>query len=191
MKPADLFKLALESEQDSVNQEIEYAFFMLIEDLDEIKSMATKVEVQEQYELFVKKESHEGTIRVRSIDGGNYTCCCKVNLPDEVGKRELEIPTTKDFFDLFIYLAGRGFNKTRYVIPSDKEGLVWEVDVYQDRDGKPVEWVKVDLEVPNAETELPTIPFKYNKAIFRQPADRTPEQVEFIGKLFSERYDIV
>jgi CYTH domain-containing protein len=189
MSIKELFRVSLES-SDSTNQEIEYAFFIKLDGnaLTEIDNKADSIEQQEQWETHSSRpDGKKATIRVRSINDKKYVLCSKLSLPDQLGKQEVELPTTKEMFEHFKVLGNTGTRKKRYNIKAEG-GLVWEVDVYENANGELHPWCKVDLEVPDRETEIPEWPFEFNRdeAILNQPLKRTHEENKFLDQLFKE-----
>jgi len=191
MSVKELFQIAMESNEDSeVNQEIEYAFFIKLspDEVTKIKEKSFFDEIHEQWEFHVSRpDNKKVSIRVRSINDTKYVLCSKLNLPDEAGKREVELPTNKAMFEQFKILGNTGTRKERFKIKAEN-GLVWEIDVYTDRTGSIHPWVKVDLEVPNEDTPIPPFPFEFDRdeAILTQPLKRTTAEVKKLEELFSE-----
>lgn len=187
MNPLRRLNISLEDGADGVTtQEIEYAFFARVDDWDWL-SQAAGQEKQEQWESY--RDRGEGSFaqcRVRAIDDKTFHMCVKTKTPGELGKKEVEQVCTKDYFDLFRYFADKGLNKTRYFFPIEGTDLKWEVDVYTTQNGERHQWLKIDLEVPNAETELPKFPFPLKEVIVNQPAQRTEEENAHISNLFKE-----
>lgn len=192
----ELSQLGLEGRVDGVaEQEIEYEFYGRIEDINKIISLATQTEYQEQYEL--KKE--RGKIRVRMSRVGDvtvYTMTSKTWTPGKAGEAEVEVEVSEDMFAHFRHIADSGMIKTRYSIPAgsqrlsggDIEKLTWEYDVFQDRDGKRSEWVKVDLEVKEVLATLPELPVALSDVIKNQKGSRTPKEIRTLDRLFKEEF---
>ncbi|MBC5772346.1 hypothetical protein [Dysosmobacter segnis] len=179
--------ISLEDGADgTVQQEIEYAFFARVESWEWLEQ-ATRQEKQEQWESY--RERGEGAFaqcRVRATDDKTYEMCVKTKTPGELGKKEVEQICSKDFFEQFRFFADKGLNKTRYIFEIEGTDLKWEVDVYTTQSGERHPWLKIDLEVPSAETELPKFPFPLKEVIVNQPAQRSEEEKAQISKLFEE-----
>lgn len=179
--------ISLEDGADgTVQQEIEYAFFARVESWEWLEQ-ATRQEKQEQWESY--RERGEGAFaqcRVRATDDTTYEMCVKTKTPGELGKKEVEQICSKDFFEQFRFFADKGLNKTRYIFEIEGTDLKWEVDVYTTQSGERHPWLKIDLEVPSAETELPKFPFPLKEVIVNQPAQRSEEEKAQISKLFEE-----
>lgn len=175
----------------TTEQELEYVYFYRVEDLNRIKNKATHEERQEQYELFKRVDTErEITLRVRCVDETTYTLTMKEKLKGRPGKMEMTLPIDKNFFDIFKFMADTGFKKVRYHIPISGKSYQWEVDLYYDKDNRPVSWVKVDLEVPGP-IAVPKIPFKFEDAITNQPSQRTPEENTQLERLFKMQYNVL
>lgn len=179
--------ISLEDGADgTVQQEIEYAFFGCVQNWDWIEQAGGQ-EKQEQWESY--RDRGEGAFaqaRVRATDDKTYEMCVKTKTPGELGKKEVEQVCSKDFFEQFRFFADKGLNKTRYFFPIEGTSLKWEVDVYTTQSGERHPWIKIDLEVPDAETELPKFPFPMKQVIVNQPAKRTEEENALISNLFKE-----
>lgn len=167
-----------------VSQEIEYTFFARVENMDWVNPELLK-EQQEQAEIHVPLSDQSfGQVRIRSIDDKDYQLCLKVKLPDELGKREVEQTTTKDMFDVMLLLAPHSLRKKRYCYPIEGTDLEWEVDVFENRDGVPYNWIKIDLEVKDPSSEVPTFPIELVEVITNQGSKRTEKENRIIETLF-------
>lgn len=152
-------------------------------DIDEIKAKASSYEGQEQWGIFVPKtpqNASSGSLRVRRTDCPDgrtiYEDACKTNLGPE-GKLEDEKLVTSTRFNQFKLLADQGLIKTRYVVDStleDKDvNFKFELDVFYNKRGELVPWVKIDAELPQGvELEPGDIPFKYEEIIIITPASK-------------------
>lgn len=187
MTPLRRLSISLEDGADgTVQQEIEYAFFAEVSSWDWLEK-ASKQEKQEQWESY--RDLGDGAFaqcRVRATDDKTFEMCVKTKTPGELGKKEVEQICSKDFFEQFRFFADKGLNKTRYIFPIEGTDLKWEVDVYTTQSGERHPWLKIDLEVPDAETELPKFEFPLKEVIVNQPAQRTDEEKAKISSLFEE-----
>lgn len=173
-------------------EEIEYLFFLKIDDFDQLKQAKGK-ESQEQWSILFQKEKVENVIRVRrSVKEGEetFTLTSKVNFAELDGKWELEREVERAHFDQVKGMAQDGLIKERYFFPVDGTDLTWEVDVFYDAQGNPVEWVKLDLEVPARLGKLPDYPIKHTEVFDAQFEERTPEQHQFVTDLFNKHYSV-
>lgn len=182
----DIF-LSLESSAEAeVHQEIEYTFFGKVENFDWINEAASS-EQQEQWEIHVDKgEGLFGSVRIRATNDQDFVFCTKVKTPGVLGKSEAEQATTRGMFESFRKLATSGLKKTRYNFPVPDSDLVWEIDVFETKEGKLHPWVKIDLEVTDVEVEIPPLPIEFLEKILNQDKKRTPAERDFVTKLFSE-----
>lgn len=155
--------------QGITNKEIEFTMYVELEDLNELKEKAIKTEVHEQWSIPLDKDklNAEGKIRLRLIDNIRPTMCVKITKEQEVGLDETEQLITMDFYKSIKELAVEGYIKTRYCIPSNLPGLIWEVDVFYGNGGAQHPWVKVDLEVKDINDPIPVFPLKHSKVIFQ------------------------
>ena len=97
---------------------------------------------------------------------------------------------TKELFEQFKLLAPDGFRKRRCRFPVTGTDLVWEVDLFYDHNGNPVDWVKLDLEVPEPLDSIPEFPITYSQAIINQPGKRTMEEEVIVRQLFEKEYSL-
>ena len=184
--------LALEDESatatDSKTQvELEHVFYVKISDLDQLKNAATSVD-QEQWSIQVKNsDAHRygGSIRVRAINGESFAFCIKSFEKGKRGGLENEFQVGKDVFEQFKRLSNSGMVKTRYTFPIEGTEYAWEVDIYKMPDGSPAPWAKIDLEVKDADFQIPELPIKCDKVVRDQPHNRTPDLQTFIDHVMS------
>lgn len=204
-------------DEEGIKQEKEYILFYKLTDLTQLFSAQLVLE-QEQWEI--KLEAQEGAkkqgfLRVRRTteknkdSSSNYMLTLKVAEEGVTGRKEGNREIDADFFELYKSVAVKGMLKTRFHFPiPGTEGtwptepdcpapqfggaLVWEVDVFKAPDGKGFyPWVKVDLEVPSALSELPPFPLSYAKSITAQYADRNEDEKAFIKELFDKVFSSV
>lgn len=193
-------KLANISLEDNGVEKVEYELeiYGRIVDFSEIEKAAVKSEYQEQYEL----KRPNGTIRVRMTkndEGTTYTQTTKTWNRQRNKRKEAELEVPEHMFEHFKRLADSGMIKRRYFIPfaevietneagEVRENLFWEVDVFEDRDGKRSDWCKIDLEGVPEDIDVPELPITLEQAITNQYGDRTKEEIELLTKLFKEEF---
>jgi len=192
-----------ESEESFESSGIEYEneVYLLGYDIDEIKAKATGHEGQEQWGIYIPKtdkNASSGNIRVRrtdTVDGNtSYEETCKTSQGAE-GKLEDNLLTTVTRFNQFKLLADQGLIKTRYFVDSTLEDkdirFKFELDVFYNKRGELVPWVKVDAELPQGTVlEAGDIPFKYDEILIVTPAAKeanTNGINEKVGELY-EKY---
>jgi len=155
--------------------------------LDELK-VSDSSSLMEQWELKTVHGSpgKNGTVRVRAIDNKEFILGTKVY--GDITK-ETEIKVTKDVFDDFKSLAPMGSIKKRFNFPIRGTSLKWEIDVYYDQSKRPVNWAKIDLEVPNSykESDVPPFPISVGEVIPRQ---RDSRQEKLSTKIFKELFTV-
>lgn len=134
--------------------EREFTYYGKLTDLKALDGAKSK-EAQEQWSVRTEISDdrlYAGETRVRKSvkDGGapTYVLTNKCFKTTDNGKMEAEVEISADFFEQFKKIASQGMIKTRYTFPRE-DGLVWEVDIYQTREGKTAAWCKIDLEVPD------------------------------------------
>ena len=176
----------LAESEGKAKQEIEYTFFARVENFDWINPELLK-EQQEQAEIHVDKgDKGFGQIRVRAVNDRDYELCLKFKTPGELGKKEAEKPVTQDMFELMLLMAPHSLRKKRYCYPIEGSDYQYEVDVFENIDGEPYDWVKIDLEVmlKDKDMEIPPLPIPTVETIMSQSSQRTPEEYKKVGELF-------
>lgn len=181
---------------DDKLEEIEFEFYYRLEDWDQLSKAKSKVR-QEQWSIPFNKNigdvSISTAIRARkcmSDTGVHFELCSKTSLTGMDGVWELEREIERHHFDTIETLSKQGMVKDRYYFPVNGTSLVWEVDVFHDDQGNPVEWVKVDLEVPSKGEPIPKFPLEFVDSIVSQKGSQTPEEIELLDKLYKNRFII-
>lgn len=195
MKDSLFYKMAFPPEEECSfeSAEVEYEIEIYLEglDIDTVASIATSVEEQEQWGVFVPKCDENvasGSIRVRktmSVEGGEkYVQTVKTTSNEAVGQLEHEVEVDKALFNQLSQLADQGLAKTRFTVPyvsPNGHELVIEVDVFRNAKGSIVPWTKLDIELPQGVTYVDTgitlesLPFKFEKIIMINPEMKTSE----------------
>lgn len=158
--------------QEDKNDEIERVYFAKLSDFEQL-SNAPYIEEQEQWEYrLFEDERPIGTLRSRSIDQGDrYELTIKTYKKNGPGSIECNLAGTTEMHEVISELANRVLRKVRYVYPvevtykGEPVKLKWEIDAFKLEDGSFYPWVKIDLEVPNADVAAPQIPFRYDEII--------------------------
>lgn len=183
----------LESGNDGKTElELELCWMVRIPNIQEIldgQEVATS-ELHEQWEQVQWGHNRNviGRIRVRGTTKAGiteYTMACKV--VKDVGVAETEMEITEDFFKGFRALAPSGFLKRRWKYKVEETDLVYEVDVFFDSNGLPVEWVKVDLEIPDPNTTIPPFPFVFEEML----STGEPKDAEAIQLLYRDSFTTI
>lgn len=179
--------------------EIEHVLFGRLEDFSQLEAAASKVE-QEQWNICVEQtdaNAGSGGVRVRKtvIEGSDplYELTTKIRVEgdsDQAAKAAIEttVPTTKDQFESFRFLCDDGLIKDRYRFPIIGTEMVWEVDCFKKDDGGYQEWVKIDLEVPSADTAIPDLPLKFAEVIFPEGYGREGDQSAKLDEIWQSFY---
>lgn len=151
----------------NVEREIEYTMYVQLDNLEELKRKAVRVERHEQWTVPLnKKEDVDGKLRIRLIDNTRPTMCTKIKRDQQIGCEEVEMDISMDMFNSLREMAVDGYIKTRYVVPSNIRDLWWEVDVFFMNGGAPSPWVKVDLEVKSLNDPIPVFPLSHTRVIY-------------------------
>jgi hypothetical protein len=200
-----LFKLALEEEDVSGNasHEIEYVIYGKIVSKEELLRAHSR-EHQAQWQMYVPHSpdnAGEGSMRIRKIipnitDTNNvkYVYTVKLKPRDGVGKIEVPVEASEDMFKAFEILGDTGLIKDRHVFKVPESELQFEVDMFylpgaEVGSGQYNEWVKIDLEMPNAEMALPELPIKLTDVIICKPGvSLTPEAQAIVDDLFENHF---
>lgn len=175
---------------DEAVEEIEYMFLLKLDDFAQLEK-AMRKEYQEQWSVVIRGHGMESIIRVRQcIEGSDesFTVTNKVDFYDEDGKWEIEKPGERKHFEKIREMADSGMIKDRYFFPVKNSALIWEIDVFKDKDGKPYPWVKVDLEVPRRLEELPEFPITYTESFLKQREERNEEESQWVADLFTKHF---
>lgn len=144
---------------EGVEVEIERVFYGTLVNFDELKN-ASDVFIQEQYMCFARKDDREQQFRTRrTVKNGRTTYEFTIKYVNRGGgsRTEINIPIEKDVFESYKNAAFEGYLKERYIFPVNQK-IKWELDLFYDRNGKPIEVVKLDLEVPNLNYPVPDWP---------------------------------
>lgn len=176
-------------------KEIEHTIYARVSVPSELERAASK-EHQEQWEIRIEKSeanAGKGSMRVRKtwIDGQDpvYVRTAKVVMNDKGDKIELPLPSNKDEFTVFKFLAGQGMKKDRFTFPIVGTDLKWEIDMFPKADGSGYhEWCKIDLEVRDREQPIPEFPIALEDVILPKGYGRQDEVADDakVGELYEQ-----
>lgn len=180
-------------------QEKELEIYGTLKDFSVLEN-ATGWELQEQWGLYIPKTAKNagsGGPRVRktTLSSGEVTYVLTTKVKEADGNAECEQDTSEDMFTMFKRLAESGLLKKRYFFPIGDTGLKFEVDVFCGNDGQPVPQVKIDLEIPedlsaNFDPSKVKLPFELDEVRIIAPGRKNDEDLKYVRKLFSEKYDV-
>lgn len=179
--------------------EREFVVYGKLENVSAAKAVAQLGETvyHEQWDIRVEKDDvrkYFGQVRVRKTftdASQTYTLCIKKLSEESNDKFEVEVEVDNEVFEIVKALSTNGMVKARTKIAVEgEEGLFWEVDVFYQNgfDGEPTQWVKLDLEVPSFDREIPKLPLEFIEVLDTQPNERTEEQRQFVSKLMEEEF---
>jgi hypothetical protein len=201
--------------------ENEYVFFAYTSDLQsvvsELSKTATSIEYQEQYGIDIqtpeKSKTQDAwrktTLRIRKtipVSGfpdtkklknkkeATYEQAIKVPLPSDHGgvkSKEISTQSCHDAFLVIQEIATMGMCKIRYTLPSEFPGRFYEYDLMINKEGDPLGFFKIDLEIPNKLPSAPKLVEGFDRVVYHQRSDRTSEENEFIDKYWKSACRII
>lgn len=194
-KPIETFRdlaniaygISLEDIMNTPSQELEFTFYALLTDIDQLDKLAVVVEKHEQYELPIQTEIN-GRARLRLINDRRHTMTTKIQRSGTKGWEEVNSDISKSLFLHLKEMARPGYFKNRHVIPIPDGSLKWEVDVFYSNDGGYSKWVKIDLEVPDLDMKIPETPFDIKQFIFADAKELTAEEERILKWLWNEEW---
>ncbi len=167
--------------------EIEFTIYAELQDLRVLQQAVTK-EVQQQVNISLDTDT-EIRQRIRSINDKRWILTTKEPVERGFGNLETECDISKDMFGTLMRATKEKLIvKTRYFFPIPGTNLQWEVDVFHTKSGSEHPWVKIDLEVPNLEMEIPPLPFQVSSVIYADSDDLTIAEKRKISKLWDEEW---
>lgn len=172
--------------QGKLNREMEYTFYMKLEDLSELEN-AQVVEEHEQWRIPLDTDK-KFKMRIRKINNRLFTQATKLKREGMPGFEEVEATITQDQYEHYLVIAIDGYKKTRYCFQIPGTELKWEVDVFLDRVGNKHPWVKVDLEVNDPNMKIPDFPLKYDQFILDNGPKQTMEEMRFVRQLWESEW---
>ena len=188
---------------EATEVEYEYEIYLHLADLEYIGANSPHKVLQEQYGIHVSKSEENatsGSIRARKelflIDKRvTHELTIKTKLNDG-SDLESTVEITGEMYNQYTLLPAQGMRKLRCVMELDG-GISLEVDVFETLSGDPVDWVKIDIEMPEGKRldmdELKNIiPFKYEDIIVVTPESKTndPELMKRVSELYDKYFTI-
>lgn len=177
--------------------EREYEIYLEGVDIDEIVARSSHNEHQEQWGIYVPKTSENaatGNVRVRKTitQGSEPVCEFTVKVKGGDGNPEWTKPADEAGLKMMSMLADQGLIKTRYFVKKTLQNgfeATLQIDVFYNKAGIAVPWVKVDAELPAGVTFAEEdIDFKYSEVILIPP-DKSkvdPKVLERVQGLYEE-----
>jgi CYTH domain-containing protein len=132
--------------------ENELKYMLCLDTEDKIRKLAnSKISISQGYLFFSKGTS----LRCRKAKNKHY-----LTLKSSVNGRVVEIENQideRDFNDLWTQCMNK-LEKTRYLLPCEVTGLVWEIDYFKDHKGENY-FSLAEVEMPEGQTSPKLIPF--------------------------------
>ena len=167
--------------------EVEFTIYAELQDIRVLQQAVTK-EVQQQVNISMDTDT-DIRQRIRSINGKRWILTTKEPPERGFGNLETGCDISKDMFGTLMRATKEKLVvKTRYLFPIPGTNLQWEVDVFNTKSGSEHPWVKIDLEVPNLEMEIPPLPFQVNSIIYADSDDLTIAEKRKIDTLWDEEW---
>lgn len=168
-------------------RELEYTFYGQVQSLEQLRSVAVRVESHEQWNLKMV-DGAAFKARIRAIDAKRWVLTTKEKIENVLGVQETECEISQDMFEVLRRGCERGYRKTRYYVPVPNSELVWEVDVFLNTLGEPHDWVKLDLEVSDPSVALPKLPVPFLSIITHQSREMTETEKGVVDELWTEHW---
>ncbi|MDD2879755.1 MAG: hypothetical protein PHQ58_04915 [Rhodoferax sp.] len=163
-KPLSFFNVATEDNATGKAEiELEMVFYAKLLDRN-LLATAKETEHHEQWEIKIPKTDEtasSGRMRVRKTTKPNSEPEYVLTIKTKHylgGETEVGNPSSEDAFKQFKAMSPRGMNKTRYVFDIPNRVEKWEVDIFDNPDGTPCDWCKIDLELKSNIREVPAFP---------------------------------
>lgn len=171
-------------------EEREAVFYGCIDSISDLINDPNKIKVedQEQWEIQIEKlpgAATAGKLRVRKNSADlidpKYEFTTKIK--QNGANAETTIAASEDLFNQIKSMSCRGMNKRRFTLSIPGFTPKIEVDVFRNKDGKFINWVKIDIEHSLGD-ELPSIP-EYIKDVVSSKS-RSNEDQDFIHSLYDQ-----
>lgn len=167
--------------------EVEFTIYAELQDTRILEQAVTK-ELQHQVNISLDTET-EIRQRIRSVNEKRWIITTKEPPEKGFGNLETECDISKDMFHTLMRATTEKLViKTRHFFPIPGTNLQWEVDAFHTQAGTIHPWVKIDLEVPSLEMEIPPLPFQVNSIIYADSDDLTIAEKRKISKLWDEEW---
>lgn len=164
--------ISLEDNTPKVENEREIVIYVKVGDYAGLEQAFKKEE-----HLQAQIRTKVGYIRIRRTKNadGSYKYDQTTKIKNKAVKtremREVTCDITQELFEQFLSIAESVMDKTRYCFRSEKltvtvneksidlspDDIIYEVDVFKDKDGKVSEWCKIDIEVQKLDAKLRTV----------------------------------
>lgn len=182
-------RVSLENEKDIGQEvlELEYTFYGKIRDFSEL-TKAFRKEEHEQWILPIGDENAPVRARLRAVDGNDFLLTTKTKREGQQGVLEITEVIHHAMFKQLTKVATDGYKKTRYIFRVPNSGLLWEIDVFQNQQGSPHVWVKIDLEVKSAEDKIPPLPIQFDDLILAHGPRWDKAQEDFVDNLWDKEW---
>ena len=167
--------------------EVEFTIYAELQDTRVLEQAVSK-ERQKQVEISLDTDT-DIRQRIRSINDKRWLITTKEPPEQGFGNLETECDISKDMFDTLVKATKEDMvYKVRHFYPIPGTNLQWEVDAFYSQAGTFHPWVKIDLEVPSLEMEIPPLPFQVNSVIYADSDDLTIVEKRKISKLWDEEW---
>lgn len=183
-----LGSIATESHVDGqARPEVELTVYGEMADLSHLEQSVSSQRMEQWNLPESETETCRTRGRIRAIDDRRWILTTKARPKTSAdGCIEVECDISRDMFNSLRDMSDGGYAKTRYYYPIPNTGLQWEVDVFYGTDGSMHPWVKLDLEVPSLDIELPPWPFPMRRIIVDGGPDMDYQDKAIVNRLWSE-----
>lgn len=167
--------------------EVEFTIYAELQDTRVLEQAVTK-ELQHQVNISLDTDT-EVRQRIRSVNEKRWILTTKEPPERGFGNLETECDISKDMYGTLMRATKEKLVvKTRYRYPIPGTNLQWEVDAFHTNSGSIHPWVKIDLEVPSLEMEIPPLPFQVASIIYADSDDLTIAEKRKIKSLWDEEW---
>lgn len=162
-------------------REIEFTIYAKVKDINRLDTGETR-EQHEQWNLpFDNCETVRA--RIRAVNQEDFTLTTKQK-DGGYGLIENTTALTKDAYIALRSACIDGYNKLRFTFPIEGSDLIWEIDAFYNQMGNLHDWVKIDLEVKDINTQIPHFPIEVEEVIYSDSPSLSPEDDRWIKRLW-------
>lgn len=166
-----------------------FTIYARLKDMDElarVKTLERRIRA-----VLLESEDKQGnlvSVYINKVNDDGYYQTTKLRYPKHQGVEVVNVPISPASFNHLSRISAWATPFERLRIPSADRKTQWVIDVFQTSAGKRHEWVKMDIEVEDLDSNIPKFPLEVEEYILDFPGEVTPEQTKFIKSLWERKW---
>ena len=166
-----------------------FTIYARISDFEQL-SKAQTLERRER-RLLTNSEDESGNcvvVYLNKVNEAGYFMTSKLIRQNTTSIEQVHVPISEASYNHLSRISSNNIPFERHKFPAPNTDVEWEVDVFKGANGQRHNWVKIDIEVADMDSDVPALPIVCEEYFLDFPGIVTADQKAFVAKLWRSQW---